>query len=271
MPIILKVLRRSTFCLGLSEKNSIARATGGLLHHSIVIFLDKAISMKRIYDWVMGWRLGLKHCGGLRASPSVESSVFPIPPDILLIPLVLANRRKAWLYALVATVSSVIGGWLGYAIGSYLYESFGRAVIDFYHLQAGFQAFQEKFNEYGGWIVLIKGMTPIPYKLVTIAAGVVHLDPWIFTLASIGSRAVRFFLVAGLLWQFGEPIRGFIERRSDVGDYQFRHRVGGRVSRSQASVRGYGTTIDFRNYLGGMLDCFGKRVGCPVRFWHTAV
>ena len=127
--------------------------------------------------------------------------------------MILARRPLAWRYALVATTASVIGGWLGYGIGFYLYESIGRMVIDFYHLQAGFEAFQAKFTEYGAWIVLLKGMTPIPYKLITIAAGVAHLDPVVFTLASIGSRAMRFFLVAGLLYFFGEPIRAFIEKR----------------------------------------------------------
>ncbi len=143
----------------------------------------------------------------------VESSVFPIPPDVLLIPMVVAARDKAWRYALVATLASVAGGWLGYAIGWLLYDQFGRQVIAFYHLDAQFEAFRAAFDQYGGWIVLAKGATPIPYKLVTIASGVAHLDPLIFTLASIGSRALRFFIVAALLWRFGEPIRDFVEKR----------------------------------------------------------
>jgi membrane protein YqaA with SNARE-associated domain len=149
----------------------------------------------------------------LAAVSFIESSVFPIPPDVMLIPMVLAARRKAWTYAAVATLASVIGGWLGYAIGYWLFEAVGRPVIDFYHLEAGFTSFQAKFNEWGAWIVLLKGMTPIPFKLVTIASGVVHLDPLVFTLASIGSRSMRFFLVAGLLYIYGDPIRLFIERR----------------------------------------------------------
>ncbi|HLN25100.1 MAG TPA: YqaA family protein [Patescibacteria group bacterium] len=169
--------------------------------------------LKRLYDWMMGLAGNRHALWWLAAVAFIESSVFPIPPDVMLIPMVMADRRKAWKYAAVATVASVIGGWLGYSIGYFLYESIGRSVIEFYHLQAGFDAFQSKFNEYGAWIVLIKGMTPIPYKLVTIAAGVAHLDPLVFTLASIGSRAMRFFLVAGLLYFFGEPIRDFIEKR----------------------------------------------------------
>lgn len=143
----------------------------------------------------------------------VKSSVFPIPPDVLLIPMVVAARDRAWRYALVATLASVAGGWLGYAIGALLYDQFGRQVIAFYHLDAQFEAFKAAFQQYGGWIVLVKGATPIPYKLVTIASGVAHLDPLIFTLASIGSRALRFFIVAALLWRFGEPIRDFVEKR----------------------------------------------------------
>jgi len=169
--------------------------------------------LKRLYDWMMGLAGNRHALWWLAAVSFIESSVFPIPPDVMLIPMVMADRSKAWKYAAVATVASVIGGWLGYSIGYFLYESIGRSVIAFYHLQAGFDSFQAMFNEYGAWIVLIKGMTPIPYKLVTIAAGVAHLDPLVFTLASMGSRAMRFFLVAGLLYFFGPPIRDFIEKR----------------------------------------------------------
>lgn len=143
----------------------------------------------------------------------VEASVFPIPPDVMLIPMVLAAPSRWWRIALVATVASVIGGWLGYEIGAALYDAIGQKVIAFYHLEDAFANFQAKFQEWGGWIVLAKGATPIPFKLVTIASGVVHLDPLIFTLSAIGSRAFRFFLVAALLRWFGEPIREFVEKR----------------------------------------------------------
>ncbi len=169
--------------------------------------------LQRLYDRLMKLASHRHAMWWLAAISFIESSVFPIPPDVMLIPMVLADRRKAWLYAGVATIASVVGGWLGYAIGAVLFETVGRPIIEFYHLGPGFAAFQAKFNEYGAWIVLIKGMTPIPYKLVTIASGVTRLDPLVFTLASIGSRSIRFFLVAGLLYFFGEPIRDFIERR----------------------------------------------------------
>jgi membrane protein YqaA with SNARE-associated domain len=167
----------------------------------------------RLYQWMM--RLaGHRHAVlWLAAVSFIESSVFPIPPDIMLIPMVLAAPSRAWRFALVATASSVAGGWLGYAIGAALYDGLGEKIIAFYHLEAGFASFQDLFQRYGGWIVLAKGMTPIPFKLVTIASGVAHLDPLVFTLSAIGSRALRFFLVAGLLRWFGEPIRQFVEQR----------------------------------------------------------
>ncbi|MBF0561954.1 MAG: DedA family protein [Alphaproteobacteria bacterium] len=169
--------------------------------------------LKRIYDWTL--RLaGHRHAMVWLALVSfVESSVFPIPPDALLIPMVLARRERAWQYAAVCTLASVIGGYLGYAIGYFLFETVGRWIIAVYHLESQFTGFRDTFNHYGGWIVLAKGMTPIPYKLITIAAGATRLDLATFTVASIGARGMRFFLVTGLLWWFGEPIRDFIERR----------------------------------------------------------
>ncbi|HIJ37428.1 MAG TPA: DedA family protein [Rhodospirillaceae bacterium] len=169
--------------------------------------------LKRLYEWMMGLA-GHRHAVLWLAIVSfVESSIFPIPPDVMLIPMVLADRRRAWRYALIATLASVVGGWLGYAIGYYLFETLGRPIIGFYHLEGSFSAFQAWFAQNGGWVILAKGWTPIPYKLITITAGFSHLDPLIFTIASIGSRAMRFFLVAGLLFRFGAPIRDFIERR----------------------------------------------------------
>lgn len=169
--------------------------------------------LRRLYDTTM--RLaGHRHAMWWMAAVSfVESSVFPIPPDVMLVPMVLAERRKAWVYALVCTLASVAGGFLGYAIGYFLFESIGDWVIRVYHLAQEFETFKHTFNEYGAWIVVIKGMTPIPYKLITITAGVTHLSLAVFAAASVVSRAIRFFLVAWLLWQFGPPIRDFIERR----------------------------------------------------------
>jgi membrane protein YqaA with SNARE-associated domain len=142
-----------------------------------------------------------------------ESSFFPIPPDAMLIPMVLARRDQAWRIATVCTIASVLGGIVGYAIGYYLLETLGGWIIRLYGLEAGLADFRARYAEWGLWIILIKGMTPIPYKLVTIASGAAHFDIWVFTIASIVTRGARFFLVAALLWRFGAPIREFVERR----------------------------------------------------------
>lgn len=142
-----------------------------------------------------------------------ESSFFPLPPDILLIPMILARPRRAWLIAGVCTIASVLGGFLGYAIGYFLFDAIGRPVLEFYHAMDKYDALEAAFAEWGVWIIVIKGLTPIPYKLITIASGVVRFDLLAFALASIVSRSLRFFLLAALLWRFGEPVRGFIERR----------------------------------------------------------
>jgi membrane protein YqaA with SNARE-associated domain len=131
----------------------------------------------------------------------------------MLVPMVLANRSKAFKIALVCTVGSVLGGLLGYAIGYYFFETIGAWVVQTYGLQAGLEQFRTGFQANGVWIILIKGLTPIPYKLVTIASGAAHFDLFTFVWASIVTRGVRFFVVAGLLWKYGEPIRAFIEKR----------------------------------------------------------
>jgi membrane protein YqaA with SNARE-associated domain len=143
----------------------------------------------------------------------IESSFFPIPPDVMLIPMVLSRREKAWWYATIATVASVIGGLLGYAIGYYAYQAVGLPILEFYGKAHALDGFINFVHEYGVPAVIIKGMTPIPYKVVTIAAGVAHMDLLSFIGASIIARAMRFYLVAALLYWFGQPIRAFIERR----------------------------------------------------------
>ncbi len=168
--------------------------------------------MTRIYQWLMRLAASERALMWLALVSFIEASVFPIPPDVMMIPMVLAAPTRWWRIALVGTIASVVGGWLGYWIGATLFDAVGQKVIAFYHLEAGFASFQAKFQEYGGWIVLAKGATPIPFKLVTIASGAVHLDPFIFTISAIGSRAFRFFVVAALLRWFGEPIRHFVEK-----------------------------------------------------------
>ncbi|MFL5284867.1 MAG: YqaA family protein [Rhodopila sp.] len=142
-----------------------------------------------------------------------EASFFPIPPDVLLIPMALAKPRLAWRFAAVCTVASVIGGALGYFIGFAVFDQLARPILDLYGYGAAYAAFQEKFREYGLWIILIKGLTPIPYKIVTIAAGAARFDVFVFMAASVLTRGARFFLVATLLHFFGDSVRDFIERR----------------------------------------------------------
>lgn len=168
--------------------------------------------LRRLYDWTMDMA-GTRHATALLAAVSfAESSFFPIPPDAMLVPMVLARPDRAWMIAGVCTAASVAGGLAGYAIGHFLFETAGRFVIETYGYEQDFDAFRDAYNEWGLWIILIKGMTPIPYKLVTIASGLAGFDLFVFTLASVVTRGARFFLVAALLRQFGPPIRSFIER-----------------------------------------------------------
>ncbi len=169
--------------------------------------------LRKLYDWVIRMSEHPKSLWALAGVSFAESSFFPIPPDVMLIPMIIAQRARAWLIAGVCTVASVAGGFFGYAIGYFFFETAGKWVIDFYGLQERFAEYQHQFQEWGLWIILIKGMTPIPYKLVTIASGAAHFDLLVFAAASIATRGARFYLVATLLYFFGEPIRGFIEKR----------------------------------------------------------
>ena len=174
--------------------------------HSNKTWLDK------LYQRVI--RLaGHRHANAALAGVSfAESSVFPIPPDIMLIPMVLAKRRRAFWIATVCTVASVLGGLLGYYIGHELYDLVGKPIIEFYHQTEKFNDLKVQYNKWGAWIVFIAGITPIPYKVFTIASGVANLDVWIFILASLVSRGLRFFGISLILYLFGEPMRKFIEQ-----------------------------------------------------------
>ena len=142
-----------------------------------------------------------------------ESSFFPVPPDVMLIPMSLARPERAWLYASVCTATSVLGGILGYAIGALLYDSIGHWLIQFYGLGGKVEAFRAGYAEYGAWIILLKGLTPIPYKLVTITSGFAGYNIWLFVLCSIVARGGRFFVVAVLLNRYGDVIRAELEKR----------------------------------------------------------
>ena len=167
--------------------------------------------LKKLYDWVMELADHPKALWILAVMSFAESSFFPIPPDVLLIPMVLAAPTRAWRIAMVCSVSSVFGGLFGYVIGAYFFDVVGQPIVDFYHLQSGFERFTALYNEFGAIIVAVAGFSPIPYKVFTIASGVTNLDLTTFIVSSAVSRSARFFLVAALLWKYGSPIREFIE------------------------------------------------------------
>ena len=169
--------------------------------------------LRKLYDWCVAaagkpsatWIMGVVSF--------VDSSFFPIPPDVVLVPMALANPQKARLYALVCTIASVLGGILGYAIGALLYDTLGQWLISLYGYGQGIEAFREAYAKWGAWVILIKGLTPIPFKIVTIASGFAGYDFFMFVVLSFITRGARFFLEAELLRIYGEPIRGFIEKR----------------------------------------------------------
>ena len=168
--------------------------------------------LRRLYEWTM-LQAAKPHALAILATISfIESSVFPIPPDVLLIPMILAQRQRAFWIAGVCTIASVAGGYFGYFIGYGLYETVGVPILNFYGYLDKFTDFQGMYNEHGAWIVFFAGLTPFPYKVITIASGVTQLDLGVFGMASILSRGLRFFLVATLLWYFGPWIRTFIDR-----------------------------------------------------------
>lgn len=169
--------------------------------------------IRGLYNWttsLAGHRYALI---ALAVVSFLESSIFPIPPDILMIPMIIAAPRRAFVIATVCLVSSVLGGLLGYYIGYGLFESVGRPVLEFYGKDAYFEDFRTRYNEWGAWAVLIAGVTPFPFKVITIMSGATQLNLGVFVLSSIIARGLRFFVVATLLWKFGAPIRDFIEKR----------------------------------------------------------
>lgn len=168
--------------------------------------------LRRVYDWTMDFAANRNAMWALFIIAFIESSVFPIPPDILLIPMVLAAREKAWKIAGVCTLGSVLGGIAGYGIGFFLYDTVGHPLLEFYGKADKFAEFQDMYNAWGAWVVAMAGLTPFPYKVITIASGVAQLDMMTFIVSSVLSRGARFFIEALLLWHFGDPIRDFVER-----------------------------------------------------------
>jgi membrane protein YqaA with SNARE-associated domain len=169
--------------------------------------------LRRIYDWCVAAADKPYALWVLAAVSFAESSFFPVPPDIMLLPMSLARPKRAWLFASLCTVASVAGGVVGYAIGALLYDSLGQWLINLYGLGGKVEAFRASYAEWGAWIIIGKGLTPIPYKLVTITSGFAGYNLGLFILCSIVARGGRFFAVAILLNRYGDTIRAEIERR----------------------------------------------------------
>jgi len=169
--------------------------------------------IRRLYDWTLGLAQHRHALWALAVVAFVESSFFPIPPDILMIPMIIARPNRAWLIAGVALLASVLGGLLGYAIGALAFESLGQPILASLGKADAMAEFSTRFNDMGFWAVLVAGVTPFPYKVITIMSGWTGMPLGIFIMTSILARGLRFFVVAGLLWRFGAPIRDFIERR----------------------------------------------------------
>tara|TARA_Y100001970_G_scaffold269303_1_gene361578 strand:- start:731 stop:1315 length:585 start_codon:yes stop_codon:yes gene_type:complete len=172
--------------------------------------------LRSLYNWTLK-KAEHKYSSWILSIVSFsESSFFPIPPDVLLIPMIIAKRTKAWTYALICTLSSVLGGVVGYAIGFFLFNSIGILIVEFYHLSNSFNTFENYYKEYGILIVLGAGFTPFPFKFITIASGVFSLNIFLFILTSLIARGLRFYLLASLLFIFGEKIKNLIDKYFNI-------------------------------------------------------
>ncbi|GAA6178653.1 MULTISPECIES: YqaA family protein [unclassified Shimia] len=169
--------------------------------------------LQRLYNWTMRLADHPRALWALAIVSFVESSFFPIPPDVLMIPMILAAPSRAWMIALVALGSSVLGGLFGYAIGYFAFEQIGEPILSSLGKADSVAEFSSRFNDFGFWAVLGAGVTPFPYKVITIMSGFTHMPLMTFMITSVLARGIRFFLVAALLRAFGPPIRDFIEKR----------------------------------------------------------
>lgn len=171
---------------------------------------------RKLYDWVLSWAQTKWGSVALFAIAFAESSFFPVPPDVLLVALVLGSRARWFKFAFLCTAGSVIGGLAGYAIGMFLMESVGQPIVALYHAEAYYDKVMAWYQTYDYWIVFVAAFTPIPYKVFTIASGVFNMNILGFILVSFCGRGLRFFLVSGLLYLFGEPVKAFIDKYFDL-------------------------------------------------------
>lgn len=175
--------------------------------------------LRRLYDWILSWAASPWGAAALFVLAFAESSFFPIPPDVLLIALCLGRAARSLRYAAICTAASVLGALLGYTIGYFLWQNTAgeyTALAEWFYAHVfsveGFLEVRAMFERYNFWAIFTAGFTPIPYKLFTIAGGVFHINLPMFVVASIVSRGLRFFVIAGLIWRFGAPIKSFIDR-----------------------------------------------------------
>ena len=168
----------------------------------------------RLYHWMLKSAQSPKALWILAVLSFAESSFFPIAPDVMLIPMAVANPRRGFYYAFVCAVASVLGGAAGYGIGYYLFQSVGMPILNFYGYTKEFQSFADSYNQHGFWWVFASGLTPLPYKIFTIASGLTHLSFWVFISASIASRGFRYMAEAAIIWKFGDRIHTVLERHS---------------------------------------------------------
>ena len=172
--------------------------------------------LRSLYNWTLKKAEHKYSSWVLSIVSFAESSFFPIPPDVLLIPMIIAKRAKAWTYAFICTLSSVFGGVVGYAIGFFLFNSIGILIVEFYHLTNSFNTFENYYKEYGMLIVLGAGFTPFPFKFITIASGVFSLNIFLFIFTAFIARGFRFYLLAILLFVFGEKIKFLIDKYFNI-------------------------------------------------------
>jgi len=168
--------------------------------------------IRRLYNWTMSLADQPRAIYALAIIAFIEASFFPIPPDVLLIPMILAARTRAWRYALVATIASVLGGLFGYLIGAVAFDQIAQPILVSMGKSDAIAEYAQRFNDVGMWTILTAGVTPFPFKVITIMSGATSMSLPLFITTAIVARAIRFFLVAGLLYVFGPPIRDFIEK-----------------------------------------------------------
>ena len=170
--------------------------------------------MRRLYDWMIAQAekpFATWLCGLLSFA---ESSFSPIPPDLLLVPMIIAKPRRAWFLAALCSVTSVLGGLVGYLIGFYFFQAWGLEILEFYHLLPAFYKLQSWFEQWGFWVIILKGLTPIPFKVVTITCGAIHFPLMTFIVAALASRSLRFFLEGALFWKYGAPLHHYLRRHA---------------------------------------------------------